>query len=186
MTVLEILQLASAYVDNYDRLEPIFEGNADQVSSEVQTEFDKLLIALNGILHELATTKSKPSKVTIIVSHGDCEFPLSQIHSNLIKVNKVFSKNGKVKFSVADDKLCFNSNIPVCVDFSYIPMVSSINDKVNEFNFIGTRTIAMGVASEFFLLSGVLDDSAYYRKAFDDKVARAYKTFAFVKAKRWF
>ncbi len=203
MTVLEILKLASGYLDLDDELLPIFEGeetgsvsqnegsqtdntqNEETQNVEAQKDFTKMMLSLNSVLHELATTKFKPKKVLSYDCLGQTVINLSDIHANVIKIIRIFNKFGNVDFKIENDKVNFYSNVPVCIEFSYIPFVSTLNDKVNEFNFIGAKILAMGVVGEYYLLSGIFDDATYFKNEFLNGVDCCLNKNFHIKARRW-
>ena len=193
MTVIDILRVASEYLHLSDELAVFFDEELelvkDEISEETQKKFDKLLLAFNNTINEIATTKFPPKSTFVHYStSGQNKVKLGEETGKEInKVLKIYSNSRKnIVFAQVDDEVIFNSDGGyVFIVYSFLPKIYKADDSLDIFYTLGTRLIAIGVASEYLYLSEIYDDSERLRREFEEGLAMVIQESLAIKARRW-
>lgn len=193
MKVVEILKVASNYLNIYDDLSMYFEENADpqtlNASEDTKKKFDTLMLALNNTINELALTKFQ-IKETYVLSGLEVHtsIKLESLTGNKInKVLRVYDENLEdIVFAEVGETLIFNSHgKKVFIDYTIIPPTLELNDEIKAFYNVGTRIIALGVASEYLNLCEIYDDAERLAGYYTDGLSNTMQQGTTIKTKRW-
>lgn len=193
MKVVEILKVASNYLNIYDDLSMYFEENADpqtlNVSEDTKKKFDTLMLALNNTINELALTKFQ-IKETYVLSglEEHTSIKLESLTGNKInKVLRVYDENLEdIVFAEVGETIIFNSHgKKVFIDYTIIPPKLELNDEIKAFYNVGTRIIALGVASEYLNLCEIYDDAERLAGYYTDGLSNTLQQGTTIKTKRW-
>ena len=193
MKVVEILKVASNYLNIYDDLSIYFEENADpqtlNVSEDVKKKFDTLMLALNNTINELALTKFQIKETYVLLgSKGHTSIKLESLTGNKInKVLRVYDENLEdIVFAEVGETIIFNSHgKKVFIDYTIIPPKLELNDEIKAFYNVGTRIIALGVASEYLNLCEIYDDAERLAGYYTDGLSNTMQQGTTIKTKRW-
>lgn len=193
MTVIDILKVASEYLHLSDELSVFFDIETnlvtDSISDDVQKKFDKLLLAFNNTINEIATTKFPPKSTFVYFSSlGQNTVNLStETGKEINKVLKIYSNARKnIVFAQVEDEVVFNSDGGyVFIVYSFLPKIYKADDSLDIFYTLGTRLLALGVASEYLYLSEIYDDSERLRNEFEEGLAKVIQESLKIKARRW-
>ena len=173
MTVLEILKIASNYLNLEEEFEPFFESSSqgNAISEQTQAKYNKLLLAFNNIISEIAMTKYPLIKVAQVNAiSGENQIGLILDLSDVGKVIKVSTKDGQpLVFLQTNDKIVFKTQASgvVYIEYCAIPKIYKADDDLNEFNSLDKRVIALGIAGEYLYLNEIYDDSEVFRKEYE-------------------
>lgn len=193
MKVVEILKVASNYLNIYDDLSMYFEENADlqtlNASEDTKKKFDTFMLALNNTINELALTKFQ-IKETYVLSglEGHTSIKLESLTGNKInKVLRVYDENLEdIVFAEVGETIIFNSHgKKVFIDYTIIPPKLELNDEIKAFYNVGTRIIALGVASEYLNLCEIYDDAERLAGYYTDGLSNTMQQGTTIKTKRW-
>lgn len=193
MKVVEILKVASNYLNIYDDLSMYFEENADpqtlNASEDTKKKFDTLMLALNNTINELALTKFQ-IKETYVLSglEEHTSIKLESLTGNKInKVLRVYDENLEdIVFAEVGETIIFNSHgKKVFIDYTIIPPKLELNDEIKAFYNVGTRIIALGVASEYLNLCEIYDDAERLAGYYTDGLSNTMQQGTTIKTKRW-
>ena len=193
MKVVEILKVASNYLNIYDDLSIYFEENADpqtiNVSEDVKKKFDTLMLALNNTINELALTKFQIKETYVLSgSKEHTSIKLESLTGNKInKVLRVYDENLEdIVFAEVGETIIFNSHgKKVFIDYTIIPATLELNDEIKAFYNVGTRIIALGVASEYLNLCEIYDDAERLAGYYTDGLSNTLQQGTTIKTKRW-
>ncbi len=193
MKVVEILKVASNYLNIYDDLSMYFEENADlqtlNASEDTKKKFDTLMLALNNTINELALTKFQIKETYVLLgSKGHTSIKLESLTGNKInKVLRVYDENLEdILFAEVGETIIFNSHgKKVFIDYTIIPPTLELNDEIKAFYNVGTRIIALGVASEYLNLCEIYDDAERLAGYYTDGLSNTMQQGTTIKTKRW-
>lgn len=193
MKVVEILKVASNYLNIYDDLSMYFEENADpqtlNASEDTKKKFDTLMLALNNTINELALTKFQIKETYVLLgSVGHTSIKLESLTGNKInKVLRVYDENLEdILFAEVGETIIFNSHgKKVFIDYTIIPPKLELNDEIKAFYNVGTRIIALGVASEYLNLCEIYDDAERLAGYYTDGLSNTMQQGTTIKTKRW-
>lgn len=193
MKVVEILKVASNYLNIYDDLSMYFEENADpqtlNASEDTKKKFDTLMLALNNTINELALTKFQIKETYVLLgSVGHTSIKLESLTGNKInKVLRVYDENLEdIVFAEVGETIIFNSHgKKVFIDYTIIPPKLELNDEIKAFYNVGTRIIALGVASEYLNLCEIYDDAERLAGYYTDGLSNTMQQGTTIKTKRW-
>ena len=193
MKVVEILKVASNYLNIYDDLSMYFEENADlqtlNASEDTKKKFDTLMLALNNTINELALTKFQIKETYVLLGpKGHTSIKLESLTGNKInKVLRVYDENLEdILFAEVGETIIFNSHgKKVFIDYTIIPPKLELNDEIKAFYNVGTRIIALGVASEYLNLCEIYDDAERLAGYYTDGLSNTMQQGTTIKTKRW-
>ena len=193
MKVVEILKVASNYLNIYDDLSMYFEENADpqtlNASEDTKKKFDTLMLALNNTINELALTKFQIKETYVLLGfQGHTSIKLESLTGNKInKVLRVYDENLEdIVFAEVGETIIFNSHgKKVFIDYTIIPPKLELNDEIKAFYNVGTRIIALGVASEYLNLCEIYDDAERLAGYYTDGLSNTMQQGTTIKTKRW-
>lgn len=193
MKVVEILKVASNYLNIYDDLSIYFEENADpqtlNASEDTKKKFDTLMLALNNTINELALTKFQIKETYVLLgSKAHTSIKLESLTGNKInKVLRVYDENLEdIVFAEVGETIIFNSHgKKVFIDYTIIPPKLELNDEIKAFYNVGTRIIALGVASEYLNLCEIYDDAERLAGYYTDGLSNTMQQGTTIKTKRW-
>ena len=168
MTVLEVLENASLYLNLKEEFESIFNNeNGAEISKETQNQFNNLVNCLNIVANDIA------SKYCKLLTYDEVEFVNNSfdIFKLSKKVNKIFAvkdKNGLRKnFKIIDNKIVCDNSCNFVVEYSYYPQQLTKDDNLNVFGGkISLKTFVMGVACEYCFVNGFFDDAKIWEERF--------------------
>lgn len=190
MTVLEVLENASLYLNLKEEFEGIFSGNSGaEVSKETLNQFDKLVSCLNIVANDIAGQYIKllTKEEVDFVNNSFNIVDLSKKPNNIFAVK---DKNGLRKsYKIIDNKIVCDESGKFIIEYSFYPQVFNKNDDLNIFGGkISLKTFALGVASEYCFISGFFDDAKIWEERFINcinsnlrKVGRSH-----MPKRRWF
>lgn len=186
MKVKDILENVCLYLDLTDEFQPIFEGG--EVSEEVETEYKKLLLSLNGVMQEFSYKINLTTKKEDVVFFNN-SFDLNLLSKKAINIIEVKNQNGKkLKFKIIDNKLECNTTLAQ-VTYNYLlEPVKNIEDEVLINNKISMKAIVLGVISQYYYINGLFDDAKIFEESFLKAVKECLRTNKnfFMPKKRWF
>ena len=193
MKVVEILKVASNYLNIYDDLSMYFEENADpqtlNASEDTKKKFDTLMLALNNTINELALTKFQIKETYVLLGlEVHTSIKLESLTGNKInKVLRVYDENLEdIVFAEVGETIIFNSHgKKVFIDYTIIPPKLELNDEIKAFYNVGTRIIALGVASEYLNLCEIYDDAERLAGYYTDGLSNTMQQGTTIKTKRW-
>ena len=193
MKVVEILKVASNYLNIYDELSMYFEENADpqtlNASEDTKKKFDTLMLALNNTINELALTKFQIKETYVLLGPEEhTSIKLESLTGNKInKVLRVYDENLEdIIFAEVGETIIFNSHgKKVFIDYTIIPPKLELNDEIKAFYNVGTRIIALGVASEYLNLCEIYDDAERLAGYYTDGLSNTMQQGTTIKTKRW-
>ena len=167
MTVLEVLENASLYLDLRQDLDYYFnEDNVTLPSSENQNKFNLMLKALNLILQEIAI-EYKPVFLEEEIEFLDGKASLELLSESVNKIVSVSDENKLYKFSIVDGYIVCNINGNKKVKYSIIPSGLDADDDIECFcDEISVKTLTFGVLMEYFFLNNRFDEVSVWEERF--------------------
>ena len=167
MTVLQVLENASLYLDLLDEFEPFFSGEEVQVEDETQKEFNKLLYALNLIVVEILSEQTEVLTEEEINFENN-SFDISKLSQDLNRVHSIVKNKKEVKFKLFGDIIKSDVDGVVKIIYSYYPKQLESGDNLNFLNSkISLKTLSLGVASEYCFINGFFDDAKIWEERFE-------------------
>lgn len=168
MTVLEVLENASLYLNLKEEFESIFNKESNvEISKETQNQFDKLISCLNIVANDIAGQYCK--LITIEeVNFIDNSFNIDQLSKKVNNIFAVKDKNGLRKnFKIIDNKIICDNSGKFIVEYSFYPNAFGKDDNLNVFGGkVSLKTFALGVASEYCFVNGFFDDAKIWEERF--------------------
>ena len=169
MTVLEILETASLYLNLREEFDYYFnDNNLVTPSNDVEYRFGILLKALNLVIVEIAT-EFKPLYFKEIVNFENNKFQISQLTQSPLKIVEVSDNLKTYKFKITNGYIEINCSGNKSVRYSIIPEELSQTDSIYYFNTVYQKPLAFGACMEFCRLMGDSEESkiweGYYYKS---------------------
>jgi len=168
MTVLEVLENASLYLNLKEEFESIFKDDKSvQISEETQNQFDKLVNCLNIVVNDIAGQYVK-LLTSEQVEFIDNSFDIFNLTKNVNKIFYVKDKDGyKLNFKIVDNKIICDKSGNFVIEYSFYPQKFTKNDDLSVFcGKISLKTLALGVACEYCFISGFFDDAKVWEERF--------------------
>lgn len=168
MTVLEVLENASLYLNLKEEFESIFNNDKSaEVTEETQNQFEKLIDCLNLVVSDIAGQYCK-LMTTEKVQFVDNSFDILNLTKCANKIFFVKDENGfKQNFKIIDNKIVCENSGNFTVEYSFYPQKFTKDDELSIFSGkIGVKTFALGVACEYCFVSGFFDDAKIWEERF--------------------
>ena len=185
MKVKDILESVCLYLDLTDEFQPLFDNT--QPSSEVLTEYKKLILAINSVVQELSykVLRLKTKEDVLFINNT---FDINLLSKKMFNIVEIKSNNKKLKFEVLDNKIfCNTSNAQIT--YNYLPnLVSSLEDEVSVDSRLSLKAFIFGVIAEYNNINGLFEDAQVYNNKFLDAIKeckKLNKNFCLPK-RRWF
>ena len=167
MTVLDVLETASLYLNLREELDYYFnENNSTTPSDEVVKKFNNLLKALNLTVKEIATefkTLFYEEKKTF----ENNKLKISTLSQKLFKVFEVKDENKAYNFKIIDDYIVINSNGEKVVSYAYVPEELESSDDICYLDNIYEKTLALGTCMEYYYLTNIFDEATIWEDRYN-------------------
>ncbi|MBR1891181.1 MAG: hypothetical protein IJ811_01640 [Clostridia bacterium] len=182
MTIKDILELTCVYCGKEDLAKRLKQDKIPFENDEVQ----KLVGCYDLVTRELSE-EVLPVYATEILTSPDGVYYFSQFSSVPKQIVKVTRDGKAVKFSVSFDRVTTDSDR---VEITYDRLIKKANDFSDVCEYTDTdvseRMLALGVASEYMLISGLFDQAESYRRRYERAVESVLlKRNKVLKARRW-
>lgn len=192
MKVVDILKVASNYLNIVDELSVCFEDNNETVTlpTNTQKKLNRLLLSLNNVVNELFLTKfALRETYQVSSSFGQMNVNLKEktgkTINKILRVYNVYDED--LVFADVDGEVYFKGNGgKIFIDYTFVPPILSLNDDVKYLNGISSRILALGVASEYLNLNEIYDDAENFREQFESGLSNTLQgTVGKMPIKRW-
>lgn len=192
MKVVDILKVASNYLNIVDELSVCFEDNNETVTlpTDTQKKLNRLLLSLNNVVNELFLTKfALRETYQVSSSFGQMNVNLKEktgkTINKILRVYNVYDED--LVFADVDGEVYFKGNGgKIFIDYTFVPPILSLNDDVKYLNGISSRILALGVASEYLNLNEIYDDAENFREQFESGLSNTLQgTVGKMPIKRW-
>ncbi len=192
MKVVDILKVASNYLNIVDELSVCFEDNNETVTlpTDTQKKLNRLLLSLNNVVNELFLTKfTLRETYQVSSSFGQMNVNLKEktgkTINKILRVYNVYDED--LVFADVDGEVYFKGNGgKIFIDYTFVPPILSLNDDVKYLNGISSRILALGVASEYLNLNEIYDDAENFREQFESGLSSTLQgTVGKMPIKRW-
>ncbi len=192
MKVVDILKVASNYLNIVDELSVCFEDNNETVTlpTDTQKKLNRLLLSLNNVVNELFLTKfALRETYQVSSSFGQMNVNLKEktgkTINKILRVYNVYDED--LVFADVDGEVYFKGNGgKIFIDYTFVPPILSLNDDVKYLNGISSRILALGVASEYLNLNEIYDDAENFREQFESGLSSTLQgTVGKMPIKRW-
>lgn len=192
MKVVDILKVASNYLNIVDELSVCFEDNNETVTlpTDTQKKLNRLLLSLNNVVNELFLTKfALRETYQFSSSFGQMNVNLKEktgkTINKILRVYNVYDED--LVFADVDGEVYFKGNGgKIFIDYTFVPPILSLNDDVKYLNGISSRILALGVASEYLNLNEIYDDAENFREQFESGLSNTLQgTVGKMPIKRW-
>ncbi|MBQ3047947.1 MAG: hypothetical protein IJD48_02910 [Clostridia bacterium] len=166
MTVLEVLENASLYLNLQDEFKDIFEGKED-IDEETYLQFEKLLKCLNIVIDDICSQYQTLKTYEEVDVSAD-GFEIKKLSKKINQILHIKTPNElKLCFKIVDNKIVCDYVGKIFVEYSYYPEKLKKDDCLDYFNgTISTKTIALGVASEYCFVNGFFEDAKIWEQRF--------------------
>lgn len=168
MTVLEVLENASLYLNLKEEFEGIFDSEKNiEVSDETQNQFNKLVDCLNIVVSDMACQYCKLLTCEQVCFVNNC-FDILNLGKCANKIFYVKDKDGyKLNFKIIENKIVCDRSGEFIVEYSFYPQKLTKDDNLNVLGGrVSVKTLALGVACEYCFISGFLDDAKIWEERF--------------------
>jgi len=166
MTVLDVLETASLYLNLRNELDYYFnENNSTLPSSENQNKFNLLLKALNLIVQEIAI-EFKPVYKEESLTFVEGVASLSSLSEAVNKIVCVKDNNSLYKFLVEEGNIICETNGEKTVKYSFVPKVLEADDDICFDEEISEKCLAFGVLMEYMYLLNAFDEVSVWEDRF--------------------
>ena len=168
MTVLEVLENASLYLNLKEEFDCIFNKDSGvDISKETQTQFDRLVSCLNIVAKDIACQYCKLFSVEE-VEFIDNSFAIADLTKKANNIFAVKDKNGLRKnYKIIDNKIVCDNSGKFVVEYSFYPETFKKDDNLDIFGGkVSIKAFALGVASEYCFISGFFDDAKIWEERF--------------------
>ena len=192
MKVVDILKVASNYLNIVDELSVCFEDNNETVTlpTDTQKKLNRLLLSLNNVVNELFLTKfALRETYQVSSSFGQMNVNLKEktgkTINKILRVYNVYDED--LVFADVDGEVYFKGNGgKIFIDYTFVPPILSLNDDVKYLNGISSRILALGVASEYLNLNEIYDDAENFREQFESGLSNTLQgAVGKMPIKRW-
>ncbi len=166
MTVKDVIYYASIMCGKEDLAEKIISGVIPDDNADVV----RMLNCYNLTVSELSE-HIEPLVFTETLSSDDGEYRYVDFTKPPKQILKVTCGGKNVEYTVCRDKVV--TGVTRCeITYDYrAKRVSSLSDEIEyDENVFSPRVLAMGVASEFLLISGAYEECASWRSRYDNAV----------------
>lgn len=185
MQVKEIIMSAAMMAGREDICGYLAGDEEDEGTAAKDTE--NMVRCFNLVENEIAL-EYKPLKYSqrIVTDNGIVEF--AELQKQALDIIKVEDESGnKVKYKLYQTYLKTKPDT-VVVHYTYIPQKKTLEDK-SDFAAadIPLRTAALGVVTEFSLISSLFDEAVMWDRRYKDSLQRACskKVKSVLPARRW-
>lgn len=196
MTVIQVLKLASVFLNCEQEFAPLLETDTDQDSNEnslvdeiTKNHFNRLLTSLNLCYSEIAIDYL-PLLYCQRITVQNNKIYLSDLTKELKDVYAITSIDDKkrFKFKLYADYIQTNVNGVVDILYSYVPSELTLNSDINNFmGRISTKCLALGTVKEYCYLEGLYDDALLWEQRYKDslKIETRTKAEIVMPKRRW-
>lgn len=171
MTVLDVLKVASQYLQCENDFAYYFDETVEtEPNAQTQGEFKTLLSALNNVVATLASSVAPCEKIEVVSLGNGGVFDMSTLDEKIVKVLGVKKDGVYVGFRIENDTLVANATGECEVMYHYLPATLESDDDIDFFankNFVNEKTLALGVVSEYCLLTTLFDDHDFWQGKFE-------------------
>jgi len=187
MTVLEVLESASLYLNLQEEFKDIFAQKED-IDEEVNLHFEKLLKCLNIVVEDISSQylTLKTIEEIQIDKNG---FEINKLSKRVNQILCLKSGDTNIKFKIVDNKIICDFVGKLDVEYSYYPKKLNRKDDLDCFNGkVSLKTIAIGVASEYCFVCGFFDDAKIWEQRFLNSVNGNVRRISpsYMPKRRWF
>lgn len=136
-------------------------------SEELFGDVNNLVLATNMVNNTIASSYiDLIDSVTVNCRDGLIAFGKIS-NKSIIDIKSIESGSGrKLSYKVMPDGLKINHAGECCIVYTYFPDKVSLDDDINYYLKLNEITFAMGVASEYLYIKGVIDDAYMWDKRF--------------------
>lgn len=181
MTVKSVLMLSLTMMNRKDLVSALS-------LSTLTDEVEKLLNCYNLVVSELCE-EYLPLIHTQTISSTSGRYHFNLFHKTPLEIKAVFNRNGD-EISYKQTPLYIICDEPeITVSYVYYPQNAKINDvSVYDKTKISERILALGVAREFLLQSGLYEEALSFDNRFQQALTQVLlkKSGAIIRARSWF
>ncbi len=164
-----------------------FIDDGDELSTSEQDEFDTLCSCARACMHEIAT-EYVPIICIEEIEVVDGKISYDMLSNTAIEIIEVKKDDCKVKISSYYNGVCLNEIGVVEVKYHRLPNSSELDDELEwKDSRINSRNIGYGIASEYCIRNGMLDDAVMWDKRYKDSLSASIlvNRELNVKRRRW-
>ena len=191
MKVVDIIALASTMVGKDDfalAIKEALEANAS-LSDDDFTEYEKFLSCYNITASELAE-EHLPLNFTEELTSTDGKYYYNDFKYPPLRIKSVYRSVNAIDYNIYSEFLYADSD-KIKVTYEYQPIkVTDFNDEVCPFKntIISERLIALGVASEYCLITGMYEAAVLLRDRFTKSLEQTLvkRKVPRIKQRTWF
>ena len=176
MTVLEVLETASLYLNIRGELDSFFNSRSIiPPSEEEETKFNNLLKALNLVVREISS-EFKPLYYVESVTFENNRAKISSLTQQLLKIVEIKDANQSYKHTIVGDEILIDSNGPKAVKYTIVPEQLVMYDDVNFFESIYEKPLALGVCMEYYYMNNIFDEANVWEERFYRSLQNCLRT----------
>lgn len=166
MTVLEVLETASLYLNLREELDYYFnEDNLTTPSEEDATKFNNLLRALNLTVKEVGTEfKNLYYEENITFENNKAN--ISSLSQTLFKIVEIRDEFQTFNFNIIDDYILINSNGTKTIRYITVPEDLTKDDNIYFFDAIYEKPLALGTCMEYYYINNIFDEAKVWEERF--------------------
>lgn len=185
MKIRDCIISASEYL-GIDAIANYLEDGTPLTATE-ESEYHILLSSVKAVMHEIAT-EYIPLETTEEVTVAENKISYSDLSCKAIEIIKVKKGSKSVYITSYFDGICVPCAGTYKVTYLRLPVSSELNDSLEwKDNRINSRNIGYGVAAEYCLRNGMLDDAVMWDKRYKDSLmaSMVVKRELTVARRRW-
>ena len=187
MQVRDCVAFAAETLDLKNVVRYLKSGETDEYSN-VSDTLDTLLSAYNAVADEIARDFIKLTRSEVFTVTGK-ELRFSKFSDNPLKIMSVKGADDKAAAAkIYPDKLVAEEG-EITIESVFAPAARSLNDECDfTYTEIGARTLGLGVAAEYALISGMYEQAVIYNEKFIDAMKNALfkRKKPKIKGRAWF
>lgn len=181
MTVREVVMLAAEELGILEEVQAYFDGE-DVVG---KSKAERLLTCFNLVENELALDYFTLKRSETVMSQGQIKFSVLQRSPvNIISVTD--GKDNPYEFSLYADYIQTTTGM-VKITYAYTPNTKTIDENSDFTMEVSARLMSYGMAAEYALAVGLVEEAALWDKKYKDAISALYKTSkgGRIAARRW-
>lgn len=183
----ECLEKAAFFLKLGDVEAALKSGTEQSLDERGKGELEKLLGCLDFTLSDIAADYIPLiKKETLMPKENRIYF--RELEREITHIVTVKQKGVKARFRLLGDSLMLPQNAETEVTYAYKPLKAALDGSSEwEGGIPGSKTVALGIASEYCLLEGMTDDALVFDRRFKDAIdsRRPDRTDKRMPPRRW-
>lgn len=171
MNVLECVRFATEFLCMTTLSDYIDGGCKDSLSDNDMADYTSLCMCSITVLHEVAT------ELVPLTDEADIEIVDGKISYDMfpytaIEILKVVKEGKRVPITSYYNGICLNETGTVTVTYNRLPYLGDMYETLDwKDSRVNARNIGLGIAAEFSLKNGMVDDAIIWDKRYKDSLA---------------